>query len=351
MLRGNENLHDEVYGKTFALYTKSELEDFIYPFEVRLKKNNIYADEIFSGKKCLDAGCGGGRGTILMAKYGARFIESVDVSDINIKTTLSNSKKFGFESLVKTTKSNLADLPFPDEYFDFVWCNGVIMHTCDPSACLKEITRVLKKGGKAWIYVYGTGGIYWHCVDLYRKYLEKISIDDCIEIMKGMDIKNGYIAEYIDDWNTPYLRTYTDNDFKNALETLGFHTPFRLMYGMDYDTSHRLACFPEDNRYLGEGDLRYFVEKKEHITNNRPLILTDHSKSHLSYTYEGKDKVKIKIGKLNRLIPRSNNLKRIKYFSMIQRFLRDELLSSKYPFDFNKFISFVDQTTSQVEEE
>ena len=262
MLRGNEKLHNDVYGKTFELYSKSELKEFIRPFEVRLEKNKISAKEIFSKKKCLDAGCGGGRGTILMGKYGAKSIDAVDISDINIETTLNNTKKFGFKNLVKTTKSNLAELPFPDEHFDFVWCNGVIMHTCDPDACLKEITRVLKKGGQAWIYVYGANGIYWHCVDLYRKCLKEVPIETCIELLKDMDTKNGYIAEYIDDWKTPYLRAYTCADFETRLEALGYHQPSRLFYGMDYDTNDRLSNFSNDRKYLGEGDLRYLLRKK-----------------------------------------------------------------------------------------
>lgn len=47
--------------------------------------------------------------------------------------------------------ADAARLPFSDEHFDGVICLEVLEHVPDPSLVTKEIARVLKSGGRAWI--------------------------------------------------------------------------------------------------------------------------------------------------------------------------------------------------------
>src|SRR5690606_25539730 len=155
---------------SFALYEKEEVANFADYFTQRFAANNLNSKAIFAGKRCLDAGCGGGRGSLFMLMNGAAHVTAMDVSPTNIETTLRNCTAFGFDS-VTCRQSSLEAIPFDDGEFDFVWCNGVIMHTENPDACLSEISRVLKVGGNAWIYVYGAGGLYWYLVRHFRKVL------------------------------------------------------------------------------------------------------------------------------------------------------------------------------------
>ena len=53
----------------------------------------------------------------------------------------------------------IIDLKYADNYFDFVLCQNVIHHTADELKTLKEIYRVLRPGGKAYVNVLGKGGI------------------------------------------------------------------------------------------------------------------------------------------------------------------------------------------------
>jgi 2-polyprenyl-3-methyl-5-hydroxy-6-metoxy-1,4-benzoquinol methylase len=55
-----------VYSETFARYNRNEFLEFLKLLQVRLKMNGI-TEADFRGKRCLDAGCGAGRGSILMA--------------------------------------------------------------------------------------------------------------------------------------------------------------------------------------------------------------------------------------------------------------------------------------------
>jgi len=40
-------------------------------------------------------------------------------------------------------------LPYPDNFFDLIWCSEVIEHLKDPRATLTEFRRILKSEGKA----------------------------------------------------------------------------------------------------------------------------------------------------------------------------------------------------------
>jgi SAM-dependent methyltransferase len=44
--------------------------------------------------------------------------------------------------------------PFVDESFDVVWSNGVIHHTGDTRSAFDALTRRVKRGGRAYIWVY-----------------------------------------------------------------------------------------------------------------------------------------------------------------------------------------------------
>ncbi len=263
----NENLigekkYEQVYGNTFELYDKKTMLEFMEPYAVRFKRNHLNPSEIFKGKKCFDAGCGNGRGSLFMLLNGAKHVTAFDYSSKNIKTTKAFAEEFNFSN-IDVLQGSLENIPFDDESYDFVWCNGVIMHTAHPDRTISEISRILKPGGKCWLYIYGAGGVYWRIIYKFRKIMKDIDIDKCIATLKVYRYSTRYVAEYIDDWFASFLRTYTHNDVSEKLESLGFDSPELLKYGMDYDTSHRLNVFKSESerKLMGEGDLRYFLTK------------------------------------------------------------------------------------------
>ena len=274
MSKNLESQHDTVFGKTLALYNKTEMEEFVGFFERRFEANGINPTELFNNKICLDAGCGNGRGSIFMMSNKAKRVDFADISPTNIDSTQKNLETFGFSNC-NGHETSLETLPFEDESFDFVWCNGVVMHTHDPDSCLKELARVLRVGGKAWIYVYGSGGTYWYIVRRFRSLLSYIPADACINTLRLMGYANRYVAEYLDDWKVPYLRTYTDADFSKRLEDLGFNKPQPLPYGVPYDTSHRRTIFPKDIIWLGDGDLRYLTTKRTAVVDGTGRPISD----------------------------------------------------------------------------
>ncbi len=57
------------------------------------------------------------------------------------------------ESPLADVKMDIRKMPFKDEEFDFVMCNHVLEHIDNDLQAMKEIYRVLKKGGKAIVQV------------------------------------------------------------------------------------------------------------------------------------------------------------------------------------------------------
>ncbi len=261
-----------VYGETFARYTAEEFEQFLRPLELRLEANGISPD-VFKAKRCLDAGCGGGRGTVLMARADADDVVAFDFAGQNVQTTRETAKRLGLSN-VTTQRGSLLELPFADESFDIVWCNGVIHHTVDPDRALCEVARVLRPGGHMWLYVYGAGGIYWCLVDFLRQWLCDVDMHTTMFHLAFLDTPTGRIAEFIDDWYVPNLKRYTHEDIVARLTEVGMGQARRLEAGMPYDTSVRRRHAGQ-RRWMGEGDLRYWATKTGRPTGDSDHILPD----------------------------------------------------------------------------
>lgn len=259
-LTDNEQITTIVFGDTFALYSPEEFEEFIGFLRTRFERNGIPLD-VFKGKRCLDAGCGGGRATIMMAEAGASEVVAFDLSETNIATTTGRARERGLDN-VTAQQGSLLDVPFEDESFDVVWSNGVLHHTGDTDKSLREITRTLKPGGWMWLYLYGSGGIYWHMVDWVREMLADVHVSECIAQLRLQNVPVRRIAEWIDDWFVPVLQRYTLEDVRLRLEDLGFEGAQPLAKGTHYDTSERrIDASPEEVELMGDGDVRFWSQK------------------------------------------------------------------------------------------
>ncbi len=255
-----EQEHDLVYGQPFSLFEKAELEATVDNFDIRFQANSIDAGSLIRGQKCLDAGCGGGRGSIYLARNGAASVECVDISPTNVDTTTRRLTEMGFDN-VNGTVVSIETLPFEDGAFDFLWCYGVVHHTADTDACLTEISRVLKVGGRAFIFIYGSGGIFWYSMRRLRRILASFTAEQCLDAMRTEAFSAVEMSNFLDSWKTPYLRCYSQADVGARLEELGYADTQPLPFGAGYDLSHRKNTYPEDADWMGEGDLRYVLTK------------------------------------------------------------------------------------------
>jgi ubiquinone/menaquinone biosynthesis C-methylase UbiE len=341
-----EQRYEQVFGDTFALYSRSEMMEFIEPFKIRFAKNGLDARRLFEGKHCLDAACGNGRGALFMLMNGAARVTACDLSAKNVETTRRFLREFGFAD-TEVFESSLEQIARPDEAFDFVWCNGVIMHTSRPNRCLREIARVLKRGGGSWIYVYGSGGVYWRSVQHFRGMLQGVNVQDCIAALQLLRYETRYVAEFIDDWFATHLRSYTHADFGAALTGVGFASARPLPRGTPYDTSERRSAFgPQEAALMGEGDLRYLLSK----VRATPAAVAD-SLNEDEYGSEVTWPLPI-TQKLDPALKRLASAccrpwQRIAAAAHVQRELRLQMTKSE-PFDLDAYLQTIARVTSQV---
>ncbi len=100
-----------------------------------------------AGSKVLEAGCGTGAQTVLLAGSSpeARFT-SVDISEESIAQAEERVRAGGHVNVDFQT-GDIYDLAFPDSFFDHVFVCFVLEHLSEPPRALAELQRVLKPGG------------------------------------------------------------------------------------------------------------------------------------------------------------------------------------------------------------
>lgn len=101
--------------------------------------------------RVLDLGCGPGFWTVELARRGFR-VHASDLTERALDLARKRCEVFGVTA--EFSMQNAESMDFPDAAFDHVNCQGVIHHTPDTEACVKEIARVLAPRGTASISVY-----------------------------------------------------------------------------------------------------------------------------------------------------------------------------------------------------
>jgi ubiquinone/menaquinone biosynthesis C-methylase UbiE len=337
-----------LYGETFALYDDKSFDEFIEPLRARLSRNQI-DKSLFRGKKCLDAGCGGGRGTVLLAEMGASEVTALDLSERNLFTTAERSRQKRCADVIKPVLASVLKLPFPDETFDIVWCNGVLHHTRDPGQGLREITRVLKTGGFLWLYLYGGGGVYNYAMDTIRQWVKPVGVERTLKTLQEMGLSVRRIAEYMDDWFVPYFFRYHNLDIEKILGEAGYTNTQRLSAGLNYDTSERLSFSGEEPVWMGEGDLRYFCRKNEkniHCLEIFKDLLSDKCEYHPKLI----SSVEPRFAKLSAWLDSLHDSRdqRILSAQMVHQALND-LHERESQFDVNEFLLRLSSIESSIE--
>lgn len=108
------------------------------------------------GKLILDAGCGAGRFTDVMAENGAEVVACDLSSAVEAcrETVLDPNNAGHTRGSVTVMQANLLSLPFAPNSFDAIHCAGVIQHTPDPEAVMRTLIRYLKPGGRLFYNFY-----------------------------------------------------------------------------------------------------------------------------------------------------------------------------------------------------
>ena len=119
----------------------------------RLAEMREYAKEaakhIHEGCSVLEVAPGPGYLAIELAKLGNYRIVGLDISKDFVEIARRNAKEAGVE--VQFQQGNVADIPFPDNTFNFIICTAAFKNFKEPVKALNQMYRVLTSEGTALI--------------------------------------------------------------------------------------------------------------------------------------------------------------------------------------------------------
>lgn len=151
------------------------------------------------GDKILDVGCGDGFYLYLLSKLDSSFrLTGVDTNINALNSAEANLKG----KKVNLIQADVLKLPFPKATFDKIIASEVLEHVSDDPLALREIYRVLKKGGTFVLSVpHKNYPFFWD------------PINWILEHLLGIHIESGFWAGI---WNQ-HLRLYTEDNLQTLL--------------------------------------------------------------------------------------------------------------------------------------
>ena len=129
-----------------------------------------FKQNIGFNKDILEIGCGTGQLSIYFAIGTNNRVVGLDptIESLRLASKFCKDNKI---LNVKFVNADLFDNVLKDEYFDFIWCNGVLHHTKDPYEGFKLSVKHLKKDGFILVGLYNKIG---RIRTKIRKYIYKI---------------------------------------------------------------------------------------------------------------------------------------------------------------------------------
>lgn len=172
-----------------------------------------------AGKRILDAGCGQGYLSRLLARQGATV---VGVENSTRFHELALAYQVRERLNVTYHRGSISAMPYLDDAsFDAIVCNYVLMDTRDYAGAVREFARVVKQGGVAIVLIshpcFHTPGSGWLLVppdSLRREERARWTVDHCFS--------RGVWREYWGPFDTAFLGFHrTLSDYYHAFQAAG----------------------------------------------------------------------------------------------------------------------------------
>lgn len=145
---------------------KGWLEDVVRPSVGNLK--------YFKNKVVVDCGAGSGRQSLWMARAGAKFVFSIELSDCAVTVVKKVAERY--QDKIFVIQADLAYLPVNPlkAKVDLVYCVNVIQHTKNPQKTLSELSLFLRPGSEFLFNIYlKRGNLYLiNLVQLLKKIMK-----------------------------------------------------------------------------------------------------------------------------------------------------------------------------------
>lgn len=113
---------------------------------------NLLNEQIRFHARVLDVGCGTGQ-LVNFLSLGGRYVVGCDLSFNSLSKAMGFQKEFALEH-ASFVQADVFEMPFREQSFDYVLCNGVLHHTKDPYKAFESICPLVKTGGLIVVGLY-----------------------------------------------------------------------------------------------------------------------------------------------------------------------------------------------------
>jgi SAM-dependent methyltransferase len=175
----------------------------------------IFDAHDWRGVHVLDVGCGQGTALNYLPPKGAR-VTGIDMSLNSAFQARAGARELGHAGQITVGIADAEHLPFPDASFDRVISVGVLHHTPDTEAGIREVYRVLKPGGLAIVMLYRSGNPKWWATATLRgisKLVDRMSGRDFViadRLRAGREVGSSQGTALLELFGVPVLRAYSN---------------------------------------------------------------------------------------------------------------------------------------------
>lgn len=175
-----------------------------------IKKSYIFSKKTYY----LEIGCGPSYiGEYLMKKYDCYFI-GIDFNYPMLLTLKKHFETMGYRKYL-LIHANILDMPFKKNSFDYVYGGGVIEHLENTNQIMRELYRVLKKGGVSFNTVPAFN--LWWLIRFWNNIPNAFILKRFFEFVHLTVLKGKILNMYYG-----YELSYTLNDLEKIHITTGF---------------------------------------------------------------------------------------------------------------------------------
>jgi SAM-dependent methyltransferase len=138
------------FGLEWTNHARTQYDDYSGSnvSEKRFFEETRWARDL-NGQSILETGSGSGRFTAQAASTGALVVSADYSYAVDVNYTFNGKRNNVF-----IIQADINNLPVRDNYFDKLFCLGVLQHTPDPRGAFMSLPRYLKKDGEIVVDVY-----------------------------------------------------------------------------------------------------------------------------------------------------------------------------------------------------
>tara|TARA_B100000780_G_scaffold188609_1_gene132579 strand:+ start:1852 stop:2754 length:903 start_codon:yes stop_codon:yes gene_type:complete len=143
--------------KPFPHYKKDDNKNTILEKGNENLLTKEFKKEVGFNKNILEVGCGTGQLSSYLSIGTNNNVVAMDATIQSLNLAEEFAKKNNLQN-INFLNADIFDDVLVDDFFDFIWCNGVLHHTKNPYEAFKIILKSLKKDGYILIGLYNKIG-------------------------------------------------------------------------------------------------------------------------------------------------------------------------------------------------